>query len=167
MKPRFIIMSLALLVISGFGVLAGRHFMENKPVEVTFTTLKGEKIDLKEWRGVPVLVAFWASDCDTCLAEMPTLTSLYEHYSPKGFRLVGVAMDYDLPRRVVELVEAKHWPFPVAFDLQSRYAKAFGGVQWVPDGFLLGPDGDIVYRWQGLPDIPLLRSKIEQLLKKV
>lgn len=167
MTPRTLIIPLALLALLGVGVLAWRHLMENKPVDVTFTTLKGGKIDLKELRGAPVLVAFWASDCDTCMAEMPALASLYEQYSPRGFRLIGVAMDYDVPRQVVEITEGKHLPFPVAYDLQGRYAKAFGGVQWVPDGFLLGPDGDIIYRWQGLPDLPLLQSKIEHWLKKV
>jgi len=158
---------LALLAFFGVGYFGLRHFMENKPVDVTFTTLKGGKIDLKEWRGAPVLVAFWASDCDNCMAEMPTLAGLYEHYSPKGFQMIGVAMDYDIPRQVVEVAEGRHLPFPVAYDLQGRYAKAFGGVQWVPDGFLLGPEGSIVYRWKGLPDLPLLRSKIEQLLEKI
>jgi len=141
--------------------------MENKPVDVTFTTLKGGKIDLKELRGTPVLVAFWASDCDTCMKEMADLASLHEHYSQTGFQVVGVAMDYDVPSRVVEVAEGKHLPFPVAYDLQGRYAQAFGGVRWVPDSFLLGPEGDIVHHWQGLPELPVLRSKIEQLLKKV
>lgn len=156
---------LTLLACGGVGYLAQRHFVDNKP-DVTFTTLKGAKLDLKELRGKPVLVAFWASDCDICLQEMPALSGLYEHFAASGLHVVGVAMDYDIPRNVVEAVERQRLPYPVAYDLQGRYANAFGGVRWVPDSFLLGPDGDIVLHWQGLPDMPLLRSTIEQLLKK-
>ncbi|MFM8333193.1 MAG: peroxiredoxin family protein [Candidatus Methylumidiphilus sp.] len=163
-KPRVMAL-LALLTFSGVGYFGVRPFVDIKP-DVTFTTLKGAKIDLKALRGSPVLVAFWASDCGVCMQEMPLLSSLHEQFSTSGLQLVGVAMDYDIPRQVVEAVEAKRLPFPVAYDLQGRYAKAFGGVRWVPDSFLLGPDGDIVLHWQGLPDLPLLRTTIGQLLNK-
>lgn len=163
MKPRTPYIWLALLLILGAGYFALGKIMALKP-EVTFVTLKGAKIELRELRGSPVLVSFWASDCAACIEEMPSLVGLHETYSAKGLQIIGVAMDYDIPSHVVELAEFKHLPYPIAIDLQGRYASAFGGVRWVPDGFLIGPEGEVVYHWQGLPDLPKLKQKIEQYL---
>ncbi|HTD03467.1 TlpA disulfide reductase family protein, partial [Undibacterium sp.] len=39
--------------------------------EVTFVNLKGEKITTESLRGKVVMVNFWATSCETCVAEMP------------------------------------------------------------------------------------------------
>ena len=69
--------------------------------EVVFKTITGGKIALSELRGQPVIINFWASTCGYCLEEMPDLANLYRELSPKGFQLIGIAMPYDMPSRVV------------------------------------------------------------------
>lgn len=132
--------------------------------EVEFTTLRGERIPLKGLRGHPVLVAFWASDCRGCIEEMPDLSALYRDYSARGFHLIAVAMPYDPPNRVVAMVEARQLPYKVALDPLGALTQAFGGVQLVPNSFLVGPDGRIVLHSLGRLRSEELRPHIERML---
>ena len=132
--------------------------------EVTFSTLKGEKINMQELRGRPVLVTFWATTCPGCLKEMPHLVELYEEYGNGGFELIGVAMSYDPPNRVLELAAERQLPYPVALDLDGGLASAFGNVMLTPTSFLIAPDGKIIKHKIGEMDIVKLKRQIETLV---
>jgi peroxiredoxin len=135
--------------------------------DVEFTTLKGERIRLRDLRGHPVLVAFWASDCRGCIEEMPDLSSLYRNYSARGFQLIAVAMPYDPPNRVLGLTEARQLPYKVALDPLGRITEAFGRVQLVPNSFLIAPDGRIALHSLGRIRAEELRVHIERMLGEV
>lgn len=132
--------------------------------EVTFSTLKGEKIDMQALRGRPVLITFWATTCPGCLKEMPHLVELYEAYGNGGFELIGVAMSYDPPNRVLELAAERQLPYPIALDLDGGLASAFGNVMLTPTSFLIAPDGKIIKHKIGEMDIVNLRRQIETLV---
>ncbi|MGZ4982242.1 MAG: peroxiredoxin family protein, partial [Methylobacter sp.] len=63
--------------------------------DVTFTTITGQKIALKDFRGKPVIVTFWATDCPSCIQEIPDLIDLYTQYHAAGLEMIAVAMYYD------------------------------------------------------------------------
>ena len=132
--------------------------------DVTFATLKGEKINMRELRGRPVLVTFWATTCPGCLKEMPHLVELYEEFGNGGFELIGVAMSYDPPNRVLELTTERQLPYPIALDLDGALAAAFGSVMLTPTTFLIAPDGRIIKHKIGEMDIVKLRRQVEDLL---
>ena len=132
--------------------------------EVTFSTLEGEKINMQELRGRPVLVTFWATTCPGCIKEMPHLVELYEEYANGGFELIGVAMSYDPPNRVLELAAERQLPYPIALDLDGGLASAFGNVMLTPTSFLIDPDGKVIKHKIGEMDIVKLRRQIETLI---
>ncbi len=132
--------------------------------DVTFSTLKGEKISMRGLRGQPVLVTFWATTCPGCLKEMPHLVELYEEFGNGGFELIGVAMAYDPPNRVLELSSERQLPYSIALDLDGSLAYAFGNVMLTPTSFLIAPDGRIIKHKIGEMDIVKLRRQIENLL---
>ena len=132
--------------------------------DVTFATLKGEKINMRELRGQPVLVTFWATTCPGCLKEMPHLVELYEEFGNGGFELIGVAMAYDPPDRVLELSNERQLPYPISLDLDGALASAFGNVMLTPTSFLIAPDGKIIKHKIGEMDIVKLRRQIEHML---
>lgn len=133
--------------------------------DVTFTTLAGEKIALKDLRGKPVIVTFWATDCPSCIEEIPDLIELYTQYHASGLEMIAVAMYYDPPNHVVDMTKAKQLPYNVALDLNSDHARAFGGVMFTPSTFLIAPDGSVVKNEIGLFDLANMKTTIDSLLK--
>ena len=133
--------------------------------EVTFTTITGEKIALKDLHGKPVIVTFWATDCPSCIKEIPHLIDLYTQYHARGLEVIAVAMYYDPPNHVVDMTKAKQLPYNVALDLKSELAMAFGGIMFTPTTFLIAPDGSVVVKETGLFDLAKMKINIESLLK--
>jgi len=157
--------ALAIVVAASLGLYQW-GFKQSAP-NAEFVTIKGEHIRLQELRGHPVLVTFWASDCRACIEEMPDLARLYRELSGQGFKLISVAMPYDLPSRVLSLAEAKQLPYPVALDPLGHLAETFDQVRLVPNSFLITPDGHIVMHQLGRIDARKLRERIEQMLGEV
>jgi peroxiredoxin len=135
--------------------------------KIVMTQLNGgEKIDLSALRGHPVLVTFWATSCPGCIAEMPHLIKLYQELAPKGFEMIGVAMNYDKPDNVLEMQKAKNIPYPIVWDGIGNISKAFGSVTLTPTHFLIDPQGEIVQHKIGDIDIKLLRARVLTMLSK-
>ncbi|WP_367026358.1 TlpA disulfide reductase family protein [Methylococcus sp. ANG] len=145
----------------GHGYLEGRSLSP----DLGFTTIQGQRVSLGEWRGRPVLLAFWASNCRSCLEEMPELAALFRDYEGRGLRMAAVAMPYDLPNRVLSLAGKERWPFPVALDPLGELAGALR-VELVPNCYLLNGDGAVVATRLGKPDFRELRETIDKLLRE-
>lgn len=154
---------LLIIVILTTGILLGL-WQRNQPEfapSVSFTTIKGEKIDLTALRGKPILVTFWATDCASCVKEIPHLTALYQRYHAQGLEIIAVAMYYDIPSHVVEMTHQKQIPYHVTLDLKADHAKAFGGVQLTPSTFLIAADGLVAAKLVGAFNPTDLQNKIE------
>lgn len=133
--------------------------------DVTFTTLTGKKIALGALRGKPVIVTFWATDCPSCIKEVPHLLDLYARYHPQGLEIIAVAMYYDPPNHVVTMTGDLRLPYPVALDLKAGIAHAFGDVQLTPSTFLISPDGLIALKTTGVFDPAEMKTRIETFIK--
>ena len=131
---------------------------------VTFLTLTGERIAMGDLRGKVVLVEFWATDCVTCVREMPQLAATHEKYRARGYETVAVAMRYDPPNYVAAYAERNRLPFTVAFDPLGEIAKAFGEVKVTPTTFIIDRRGAIVARMLGERDFTRLHALIEEKL---
>jgi peroxiredoxin len=143
--------------------LASGLFHPQAP-EVEFRSLTGKRLALADWRGEPVLATFWASDCRTCLKEIPALIELHRRYAPRGLRLVAIAMAYDMPSHVVSLAQKLALPYEVALDPLGETARAFGGIEATPTTWLIGPDGRIRRHIVGDFNPAELAESIESLL---
>jgi peroxiredoxin len=119
-KPLLIVV--AVLAIAGALVYA----LMEKPAApaATFTTLEGKPIALAELRGKVVLVNFWATSCPGCIKEMPGMIETYTQYKDRGFEIIAVAMSYDPPNYVLNFVQTRQLPFPVALDVNGEHARS-------------------------------------------
>src|SRR5262249_4755449 len=61
--------------------------------DFTLKDLNGREVSLSEYKGKVVLVNFWATWCTPCLGEIPELIEMQQKYGPKGFVILGLAMD--------------------------------------------------------------------------
>ena len=140
-------------------------FKSGPAPDVTFVSLKGEKIAIADLRGKVVLVNFWATNCATCVDEMPRLVEAYNKYHGQGFETIAVAMSYDRPDYVLNFAETRQLPFTVTLDLKGELAQQFGGVRLTPTAYLIDKQGRMIRRYLGEPDFDQLHALIEKELK--
>ena len=151
----------ALLLAIGIGYSSTQR--PSPAPESEFKTIKGETISLAQLRGKPVLVTFWASDCLSCLEEIPDLISLHQQYRASGLAVISVAMYYDPPNQVLETAAAKQLPYAVALDPTAVLAKAFGEVQFTPTTFLIDRNGKIAMKTTGKFELATIRERLDKL----
>jgi len=60
---------------------------------LTFDDISGQPQELRQWRGTPLIINFWATWCPPCVDEMPDLQRLYDAYASKGVQFLGLAVD--------------------------------------------------------------------------
>ena len=153
--------SVCLVIVSSLML----HLIPNKAPDVNLNFMDGKKVNISSYRGNPLLVTFWSITCSSCLKEIPRLTELYNELNPYGFEIVGIAMSYDPPNRVIELSEKRKIPYSIALDINSDAEKAFGSIRATPTSFLIDPSGNIIQHNVGTMNIKKLRSKIKRLLQ--
>lgn len=155
---------LAIMVLAIVGALAYTLLQKPTAPAVTFTTLEGKRIPLESLRGKVVLVNFWATSCPGCIKEMPGMVETYNQYKNKGFEIVAVAMSYDPPNYVLNFVQTRQLPFPVALDIDGAHARAFGNVQLTPTSFIVGKDGAVLEQKIGELDFVKLKALLDKEL---
>ncbi|SFM23088.1 Peroxiredoxin [Ectothiorhodospira mobilis] len=165
MKKRDLLAGLFLLVLmAGITLLWLAPGGGRAMPAVTLPTLEGDPLDLGGLRGRPLLITFWASDCSSCLEEIPHLNALHRDYGQRGVEVIGIAMHYDPAKEVARTAERRGIAYTVALDRKGDAAEAFGNVQLTPTTFLISPKGRIVYQKMGPPDWERVEGTLEDWL---
>jgi cytochrome c biogenesis protein CcmG, thiol:disulfide interchange protein DsbE len=125
-------------------------------------SLDHRKIVLSSYRGKVVLLNFWATWCEPCLAEMPTFVEWQRQYGSENFQVIGISMD-DAAPEVIATVSRLKLNYPVLMG-DEYLGAAYGGVLGLPVTFLIGRDGKIRARYQGA-SLTRINSDIQKLLQ--
>jgi cytochrome c biogenesis protein CcmG/thiol:disulfide interchange protein DsbE len=98
---------------------------------------------LREWRGRPVVINFWASWCKPCEEEAPLLEALWRKYRERGVIFVGV--DYlDVPSAALDYLRRFELTYPNGPDLGTRISRLYR-ITGVPETFVVDPEGRVVF----------------------
>ena len=105
--------------------------------------LAGKRVDLKDLRGRVVLVNFWATWCDPCREEMPSIERLRAKMAGRPFEVVTVNYG-EAPARISEFLARQKISLPVWLDPEKQAAAEWeaGGL---PMTFLVDAEGRIRY----------------------
>jgi thiol-disulfide isomerase/thioredoxin len=134
-----------------------------RPLGLAGAGLDGRKVDAAAFRGVPVIVHWWSTDCEPCKVDIAQIRELYGRYGAKKLAVVGVALDGD-KAKLLKFLEAKPIPWPQVHEpggLDSRLAEEFG-VLALPTMFLVDAEGNVVDRNVSITD---LERKLEKLIE--
>jgi cytochrome c biogenesis protein CcmG/thiol:disulfide interchange protein DsbE len=102
--------------------------------------VNGQRISSAELKGKVLFVNFWASWCEPCKEEMPSLESLYrEVMSQKDFRMVTI-LYRDSPSNALGYMKVNGYTFPVYTDMRESSSKDFG-VTGVPETYIVDKKG--------------------------
>jgi thiol-disulfide isomerase/thioredoxin len=141
----------ALVSISAAPVIAAAGKLEaltpRAAPALELADLEGRRHDLKALRGKVVLVNFWATWCEPCREEMPSIQRLRERFADKPFAVLMVNLD-EPEARVRRYVQEARLDLPVVLDPGKRVTSQWG-VRILPATFLIGPDGRLHYRLIG------------------
>jgi cytochrome c biogenesis protein CcmG/thiol:disulfide interchange protein DsbE len=114
-------------------------------------------IDLAALRGKPALVDFFASWCEPCAEEAPTLRELSASVAGKA---TVVAVDWDDAGDAARAFVRKHrWTFPVLADTSGAAGEEYGLIG-LPTSFVLDSRGRIVATFRGPQAEAVLRRAI-------
>ena len=127
--------------------------------EFALRSLDGKLVRLSQFRGKTVLVNFWATWCAPCRVEMPWLAALYDRYRGRGIEIIGVAMDDGDRDRVVKFVHETRVGYSIVLKDQAVGA-AYGGARFLPQSFLVGPDGRVLAHMIGIRSKENLQADI-------
>ena len=145
-------------------LLYNATFNKSITPQVTFVSIKGERITVADLRGKVALVNFWATDCAICVKEMPQLVEPHQKYQSREFETIAVAMRHDPPNYVLAYAEKNALPFKVVLDPMGEIAKAFGDVKLTPTTFIIDKRGNVVKKIVGEPDFKKLHELLEKKL---
>jgi len=162
-RPYAALLAAAALAVGGWLAFQGVGSVEKLP-DVGYTLIDGTHGTTSQLRGKVVLINFWATDCTTCVHEMPQVAATYEKFKGRGYETLAVAMSYDKPAYIQSYAATRRLPFPVAHDSDGRMAKSFGNVQMTPTSVLVNKHGEIVKRYVGEPDFVALGQLVDRLL---
>lgn len=105
--------------------------------------LDGRPHSLVDYRGKVVLINFWATWCEPCREEMPSINRLRASLAAQPFAVLAVNLAETEPR-IRRFMEQVPLDFPVLLDRDSATAKTWR-ARVLPVSFLVGPDGRIRY----------------------
>ena len=105
-------------------------------------TVTGEKISLKDFKGKAVLLNFWATWCEPCKKELPSMQRIYEELRSEGVEVVAISIDRNKKERVKKYVQNYNLTFPVLLDPNQNVRKDYF-ILGLPTSYLIGGDGKL------------------------
>ena len=117
------------------------------PLPMVLRTVSGKTIDLSALKGQVVLVNFWATWCEPCRDEMPSLDRLQHRLGGKGFMVLGVNIG-EGAAHIQQFLKRIPVGFTIVRDSDSAVLKAWR-VQVLPASFLIDKNGMLRYQLVG------------------
>ncbi|MCK6533949.1 MAG: TlpA family protein disulfide reductase [Polyangiaceae bacterium] len=122
-----------------------------RPPDFELSTIDGKTVRLSDHLGKDViLIDFWATFCDPCMASMPHLDELYKKHKDKGFVVLGVSIDGpDSVAQVKSTVSKLGVSFPILLDQETSVVALYNPKTSAPFSVLIGRDGSIIAKKEG------------------
>jgi peroxiredoxin len=90
-----------------------------------------------------VLLNIWATWCDPCRVEMPSIERLHERLGPKGLKVVAVSIDDPgADGAIRDFARQLGLTFEILHDTSGAIKQAYQ-TTGVPETFVIGRDGVI------------------------
>ena len=122
--------------------------------------LKGDRVNLNEFKDKVIIVNYWATWCPPCIAEMPSLQGLYDDYKSK---VVFLFVANDEKEKVEKFVIDKNHSIPIYFQISQAPPQMQSNS--LPTTYIINRSGEIVVNKTGAADWD--SKKVKDLLDEL
>jgi peroxiredoxin len=109
--------------------------------DFTIVSDSGRTYTRKDFGGKLLVLNFWASWCEPCVAEAPSLTAFQRELGPDGVVVLGVSIDTN-EKRYQQFVKRFRVNFPTARDPKADISSSYGTFQ-IPETYLIDSTGKV------------------------
>jgi cytochrome c biogenesis protein CcmG, thiol:disulfide interchange protein DsbE len=159
---RFLTLTLLLPLAFTTACDRGAHPAQAGKPAPDFTVADGStSIHLANYRGKVVLLNFWATWCEPCIIELPSLLQL--HHDQPNLAILGVSIDEDQDA-YTRFLSRRNVDFTTVRDPGQTAAKLFHTEQW-PETYVIDRQGVIRRKFIGAQDWsdPEIRAYLKSL----
>jgi thiol-disulfide isomerase/thioredoxin len=117
---------------------------------------ENKRIELKAYKGKPIVINFWASWCGPCREEMPFLERTWKEYKDTGVIFLGINV-LDEEKSAKDFINVFKISYTNLKDSSGEVANSYG-VVGLPVTFFIDKEGRIVRKNYG----PFLDEKEEK-----
>jgi thiol-disulfide isomerase/thioredoxin len=105
-----------------------------------------------DYKGKVVLLNIWATYCEPCKAEIPSLEKLHKLYGDSGLKIVAIENDKSVTDDSVRtFIKTFGATFEVLRETSGKIDDAYQ-TTGIPETFIIGPEGTIRRKWIGADD---------------
>lgn len=122
----------------------------NPPPPIELRTLDGQPFQLAQLRGKVVLVNFWATWCEPCVEEMPSMQQLRARLAGKPFEIIAVN-NQEGEARIRGFLKKVPIDFPIVRDTDGGVTRAWK-ARIFPSSYIVDAEGKIRYVMAGAID---------------
>ena len=119
--------------------------------DMVYRTLDGEQQHLSATKGQVVFLDLWGTWCVQCVAEMPTVQKLYDHYKDDPQVKFLIVSRLDTPARVRLYAHHGHYDLPFYVTHDDDIPDSMQLNQY-PATFIFAKDGSLVSKHVGAAD---------------
>lgn len=107
----------------------------------------GESVSLREFEGKVIFLNIWATWCPPCIAEMPTIQSLYEEVNGDNIEFVMLSVDEDF-QKAIDYRKRKGYDFNI-YRVENGLPSMYHSSS-IPTTFVIGADGNLELTHKGM-----------------
>ncbi len=160
-RQQWTLVGIVVLALAG-ALFAATHFMRDQLFPVTIGSSapdfrarvlgQNRLKSLGDYKGKVVLLNVWATWCEPCKVEMPSLERLHRAYGDKGLKIVAVSVDdYVGDDSVRAFAKNLGLTFEILRDSSASIDRTYQ-LTGYPETFVIGPEGTIRKKWIGPDD---------------
>lgn len=111
--------------------------------DISLTELSGTTRNLYGFKEKILLINFWATWCQACMEEMPSIVALRNKYYNQEFNVISINVDEKPGPTIQNLLKKFKMNFPVYIDPQGDLARIFD-LQAIPLTLVVNRDHKIL-----------------------
>jgi cytochrome c biogenesis protein CcmG, thiol:disulfide interchange protein DsbE len=118
--------------------------VDDSAPDFTITADNGRIITPKNFGGRLLVLNFWATWCQPCVEEVPSLDEFSKEMANSGVVVLGVSMDTN-PKLYHDFLSRSHVSFMTARDPEAKISQDYGTFKY-PESYIIDSKGKVVQK---------------------